>query len=304
MIVEWTPTIGTPARVPVEDGLRRTTLDFDRPGERAGAREHRAHRVPVAVEVVVVSQRPLFRHGGAASAPRRRRDPGRPRSGARGAHRRLELSSGSASRRSPSVSAAASSFASAVPPNPFAEAQSRIGRCAMTRPPLRLGNRVLALLWLLPSLDQPEVDAQAACDEMRASRARRKLYRVAWIALAASLLLIHLFTLSTARTAPPRRPALVVLIGNLRGGELAWESLHRHVLAPNDADLAVLIDPTSAQNAANASLLRRATYVWRSSAARPPPFDIRNGARDASDPTCFRRGAATNDVMRAAAAPR
>ena len=107
MIVEWTPTIGTPARVPVEDGLRRTTLDFDRPGERAGAREHRAHRVPVAVEVVVVSQRPLFRHGGAASAPRRRRDPGRPRSGARGAHRRLELSSGSASRRSPSVSAAA-----------------------------------------------------------------------------------------------------------------------------------------------------------------------------------------------------
>ena len=45
-----------------------------------------------------------------------------------------------------------------------------------------------------------------------------------------------------ARDAAPRGNAstLVILIGNARGGELAWSSLRRHVLEPLGADLALL----------------------------------------------------------------
>ena len=54
---------------------------------------------------------------------------------------------------------------------------------------------------------------------------------------------------------------LVVLLGNLRGGELAWKSLYENLLDVNGADLALMIGDTRAEFR-NASLFQRATYHW------------------------------------------
>ena len=63
--------------------------------------------------------------------------------------------------------------------------------------------------------------------------------------------------------APPSR-TLVVLVGGLRVGEVAWRSLYDNLLDLNQqpADLALLLDalPSAYQNA---SLFERAKYVWR-----------------------------------------
>jgi hypothetical protein len=55
---------------------------------------------------------------------------------------------------------------------------------------------------------------------------------------------------------------MVVLLGNLRCGELAWESLYRNVLDVNSADLA-LVTQEPREDLRTASLFRRAKYVWK-----------------------------------------
>jgi hypothetical protein len=52
---------------------------------------------------------------------------------------------------------------------------------------------------------------------------------------------------------------LVCVIGNLRGGPLAWTSLRAHVLVPLRAELAVL----AAYSADVAAALPFATHIWR-----------------------------------------
>jgi hypothetical protein len=52
---------------------------------------------------------------------------------------------------------------------------------------------------------------------------------------------------------------LVIIIGNLRGGEKAWKTLYHHVLDVNDADLALLIGRSLHRTS---SLYNRAKYVW------------------------------------------
>ncbi|KAL7579963.1 hypothetical protein ACA910_004958 [Epithemia clementina (nom. ined.)] len=54
---------------------------------------------------------------------------------------------------------------------------------------------------------------------------------------------------------------LVVLMGNLRGGEKAWETLQNRLLKVNNADLALLIGETR-DAYHNSSLFQRANYVW------------------------------------------
>jgi hypothetical protein len=56
----------------------------------------------------------------------------------------------------------------------------------------------------------------------------------------------------------------VVVLGSLRCGEAAWESLYRNVLDYNNADLAVITQAksTTENNHHNISLLQRAKYVW------------------------------------------
>jgi len=53
----------------------------------------------------------------------------------------------------------------------------------------------------------------------------------------------------------------VLLTGNLRGGETCWQSLYKHVLDINGADLGLMIGEIPPQYQ-NASLLKRAKYIW------------------------------------------
>ena len=55
-------------------------------------------------------------------------------------------------------------------------------------------------------------------------------------------------------------------MGNLRGGERAWESLYKNVLDVNSADLALIIgrgSTTSNRLYPNASLYARSKYLWK-----------------------------------------
>ncbi len=52
---------------------------------------------------------------------------------------------------------------------------------------------------------------------------------------------------------------LVIIIGNLRGGEKAWKTLCHHVLDVNDADLALMIGRSLHRTS---SLYDRAKYLW------------------------------------------
>ena len=63
------------------------------------------------------------------------------------------------------------------------------------------------------------------------------------------------------RSQMPNR-TMVILLGNLRGGEMVWNSLYQNVLDPNMADLALMIGDTR-DSYRNASLLYRAKYIWR-----------------------------------------
>lgn len=61
---------------------------------------------------------------------------------------------------------------------------------------------------------------------------------------------------------PTRPRTLVVVTGSLRGGEVAWRSLYENVLDVHGADLAVLTEDAVPARYENASLFRRARYVW------------------------------------------
>lgn len=61
------------------------------------------------------------------------------------------------------------------------------------------------------------------------------------------------------RAHPRRNHTLVVVMGSLRGGEQVWHTLEKNVLAPLQADLAVLAAEDQALN----WLTQRARHVWR-----------------------------------------
>jgi hypothetical protein len=66
------------------------------------------------------------------------------------------------------------------------------------------------------------------------------------------------------RTTPVellKNRTLVVLIGDLRCGEKAWESLYTNVLDHNQADLALFTQPPSQDEYKNSSLFERAMHV-------------------------------------------
>lgn len=78
-----------------------------------------------------------------------------------------------------------------------------------------------------------------------------------------SLMAIHRKGICPHRNETTSSPnqTLVVLIGNLRGGELAWLTLYDNLLDLNQADLALMIGKTPAENKTS-SLHNRAKYVW------------------------------------------
>ena len=53
---------------------------------------------------------------------------------------------------------------------------------------------------------------------------------------------------------------LVVIVGNHRGGNKAWDSLKKHLLVPYTADLATFYDFTNKPN--KTALHEASTYVW------------------------------------------
>jgi GDP-D-mannose 3',5'-epimerase len=65
-----------------------------------------------------------------------------------------------------------------------------------------------------------------------------------------------------------RSRVLVVINGQPRGGELAWKSLHRHLLLPNNAHLATYLTPIG-QNTSRSMLEAMAQWAWRA----PEPAD-------------------------------
>jgi len=67
--------------------------------------------------------------------------------------------------------------------------------------------------------------------------------------------------LNVRDTSAKHKDVLVVVMGQLRGSEMAWESLRRHVLTPWAADLAVMTDVTDERNK-RSSLFRDAVYKW------------------------------------------
>lgn len=65
-----------------------------------------------------------------------------------------------------------------------------------------------------------------------------------------------------SRADLPANKTLVVVIGNLRGGEKAWATMQKHLLDVNHADLALLIGETTIEERQNVSLFSRAKYHW------------------------------------------
>jgi len=58
-----------------------------------------------------------------------------------------------------------------------------------------------------------------------------------------------------------KKDVLVVVIGQLRGGEMAWESLRRRLLKPWNADLALMTDIKDERNL-RSSLFKDVVYKW------------------------------------------
>jgi hypothetical protein len=68
--------------------------------------------------------------------------------------------------------------------------------------------------------------------------------------------------MASTATRAKNNKTLVILIGTLRCGEPAWQTLYQNVLDVNSADLALMLGDSIPQYQ-NASLLRRAKYTWR-----------------------------------------
>jgi len=76
---------------------------------------------------------------------------------------------------------------------------------------------------------------------------------------------VMLFNSSTAvqviHNSTKHKDVLVVVIGQLRGGEMVWESLRRRLLKPWNADLALMTDINDEHNL-KSSLFKDAVYKW------------------------------------------
>lgn len=75
---------------------------------------------------------------------------------------------------------------------------------------------------------------------------------------------------------------LVIIMGNIRGGERAWESLYKNVLDLNSADLALVVGERAPENRTS-SLYKRAKYLYEF-----PEFDDWATAVDLINGTAWR----------------
>ena len=68
-------------------------------------------------------------------------------------------------------------------------------------------------------------------------------------------------TTGTTKDAAPLR-TLVIVMGSIRGGETAWQTLYENVLDTNQADLALVVGETTPAAKQASSLFQRAKYVY------------------------------------------
>ena len=77
---------------------------------------------------------------------------------------------------------------------------------------------------------------------------------------------LNLLPLTFGNVSPPKpNRTLVVVMGNLRGGEYAWRSLQTNLLDPSSADLALIIGEfhnDTSIHASKSSLIPRAKFIW------------------------------------------
>jgi len=66
-------------------------------------------------------------------------------------------------------------------------------------------------------------------------------------------------SLSSKHTQTELIKTLVIIVGNARGGEEAWNSMYKYLLEPFSADLCLLFGKT---NDRSSSLYKRAKYIW------------------------------------------
>ena len=88
-------------------------------------------------------------------------------------------------------------------------------------------------------------------------------YKLYGAAAARSKAKCHLAANQVPASAQHRaaNKTLIITMGNLRGGERAWQSMYKHVLDVNCADLAITISKGELQ-ATTSSMIQRASYVW------------------------------------------
>lgn len=114
-------------------------------------------------------------------------------------------------------------------------------------------------------------------DSQRKSLPRKKKVKIDSSLIALMIVYIALnnwYAISNIMTLPfdsgnnnPNR-TIVIIMGNLRGGEFAWKTLHRNVLNPSMADLALIIGEEPQESKTrffkkySDSLHRRAKYIW------------------------------------------
>ena len=77
------------------------------------------------------------------------------------------------------------------------------------------------------------------------------------IVLFLTMLFVAIYSLVIYRRRTPK--TLVIVMGNCRGGEQAWQSLYHHVLKPHHADLALVISEEDIPN----SLFHKAKYMYK-----------------------------------------
>jgi hypothetical protein len=69
-------------------------------------------------------------------------------------------------------------------------------------------------------------------------------------------------TLKGMRSEQRRSRVLVMLFGQPRGGEMAWKSIHRHLMQPNNAHLATILTPIQGTDAESGRTMLEAMAHW------------------------------------------
>lgn len=84
---------------------------------------------------------------------------------------------------------------------------------------------------------------------------------IAAIIACVAMLFKSAVAIQVLNNSTKKKDVLVVVIGQLRGGEMVWESLRRRLLTPWNADLALMTDIKDERNL-RSSLFKDAVYKW------------------------------------------